>query len=350
MKKILVIEDNKEVRENIAEILQLSDYESITAENGKIGVEKALKEIPDLILCDVMMPELDGFGVLRILSNNVKTMDIPFIFLTAKTEKEDFRKGMGLGADDYITKPFDDVDLFNAIEIRLKKSERLKQPFERTSDGLTSFFNEARANKELEKLSRDREVRKFRKKEIIYEEGEYPKFLYFIISGKVKIYKTNELGKEYIIDIHTGGDFVGYLPLIKEHKHTDSAAALEDSEICLILKDDFYSLIFNNRDFSAKFIRMLAQEVTEIEDQLINLAYNSVRRKVASALISLHRKYERDGKSHISILREDLASLVGTAKETVIRTLSDFKDEGLIAIEDNEIIVLNEEKLIGLPN
>ena len=95
---------------------------------------------------------------------------------------------------------------------------------------------------------------------------------------------------------------------------------------------------------------MLAQEVSEIEDQLINLAYNSVRRKVASALITLHRKYEQDGKSRISILREDLASLVGTTKETVIRTLSDFKDEELIAIEDNEIIVLNEEKLIKLPN
>ena len=100
MKKILVIEDNQDVRENLAEILSLSGYEAITAENGKIGVEKAQKEDPDLILCDIMMPELDGYGVLHILSRQQKTADIPFVFLTAKAEKEDFRKGMSLGGDD----------------------------------------------------------------------------------------------------------------------------------------------------------------------------------------------------------------------------------------------------------
>ncbi len=92
MKKILIIEDNFDVRENLAEILELSDYKAITAENGKIGVEKALIEVPDLILCDVMMPELDGYGVLNILGKKTKTAEIPFIFLTAKTERNDFRK------------------------------------------------------------------------------------------------------------------------------------------------------------------------------------------------------------------------------------------------------------------
>ena len=124
MKKILIIEDNPDVRENTAEILELSNYEVVTAENGKEGVKAASEELPDLIICDVMMPELDGFGVLRILSQNPVTATIPFIFLTARTEKSDFRKGMSLGADDYITKPFDDVDLLNAIEIRLKKHEK----------------------------------------------------------------------------------------------------------------------------------------------------------------------------------------------------------------------------------
>lgn len=106
MKKILVIEDNLEVRENLEEILELYGYDVETAENGKIGVHKALEKQPDLILCDVMMPELDGFGVLNILSRKDKTNGIPFVFLTAKSEKEDWRRGMNLGADDYITKPF----------------------------------------------------------------------------------------------------------------------------------------------------------------------------------------------------------------------------------------------------
>ena len=127
MKKILVIEDNTEVRENIEEILELSDYQVISAENGKIGVEKALKETPDLILCDVMMPELDGFGVLHILAKKPATADIPFIFLTAKAEKSDFRKGMNLGADDYITKPFTEDELISAIESRIAKASILKE-------------------------------------------------------------------------------------------------------------------------------------------------------------------------------------------------------------------------------
>ena len=130
MKKILVIEDNPDVRENLAEILELSGYKVSTAQDGKVGVSIANKEDLDLILCDVMMPELDGYGVLRILNRNPKTSGIPFIFLTAKSEKTDFRKGMGLGADDYITKPFDDVDLLDAIEMRLKKSDKIKSAFD----------------------------------------------------------------------------------------------------------------------------------------------------------------------------------------------------------------------------
>ena len=117
--KILIIEDNPDVRENVAEILELSGYRVSTAENGKIGVQLASKEQPNLIICDVMMPELDGFGVLHILSKNPKTDSIPFIFLTAKAEKVDFRKGMNLGADDYITKPFDHKELFKVTSKRI---------------------------------------------------------------------------------------------------------------------------------------------------------------------------------------------------------------------------------------
>ena len=144
----------------------------VTAENGKIGAAKAMEIIPDLILCDIMMPELDGFGVLRILSNQPSTMDIPFIFLTAKTEKEDFRRGMGLGADDYITKPYDDVQLLDTLEIRLKKSTRIKNSFEKSGAGLQRFIDEAKAQKEFDRLSENREARKYHKKDLIYEVGQ----------------------------------------------------------------------------------------------------------------------------------------------------------------------------------
>src|SRR5688572_5046674 len=128
-KKILLIEDNKDMRENTAEILGLSQYKVFTAKNGKEGVELAQKEKPDLIICDIMMPVLDGYGVLHLLSKNPETAGIPFIFLTAKAERSDMRKGMEMGADDYVTKPFDDIELMNAIESRLKKAELVKKEF-----------------------------------------------------------------------------------------------------------------------------------------------------------------------------------------------------------------------------
>jgi DNA-binding NarL/FixJ family response regulator len=123
MKRILVIEDEPEMRRNIIALLRFSSYEPIAAENGRAGVEAARQTKPDLILCDVMMPELDGYGVLKALQADTKLACIPFIFLTAKGEKDDLRSGMDLGADDYLTKPVANADLVRAIEARLRRAE-----------------------------------------------------------------------------------------------------------------------------------------------------------------------------------------------------------------------------------
>ncbi len=349
MKKILIIEDNLEVRENVAEILELSNFEVFTAENGKIGVQLANQEKPDLIICDVMMPELDGFGVLHILSKKPQTASIPFIFLTAKAEKADFRKGMNLGADDYITKPFDDSELLDAIEIRLKKSAAHQEVFNKTEEGFRTFINEAKAQKEMEKLSADRVEKSYRKKDAIFTEGDFPNQLYYINSGKVKIAKANEDGKEYVITIRKSGDFIGYLALMQNERYQISAYALEDTSISLIPKKDFFTLLHGNRDVSNKFIKMLSDNILEKEEQLLSLAYNSVRKRVAEALARLHSEYKIEGRvnTEIVILREDLANMVGTAKETVIRTLADFKEEELVKIKGSRITILN---LHGLEN
>ena len=130
MKKILVIEDEPEMRRNITTLLRYYDYEPIAAENGRVAVETARREKPDLILCDVMMPELDGYGVLHALQSDASLARIPFIFLTAKGEKDDLRSGMNLGADDYLTKPVVNADLVRAIESRLRRSEQqMKREF-----------------------------------------------------------------------------------------------------------------------------------------------------------------------------------------------------------------------------
>ncbi|HLG34390.1 MAG TPA: response regulator [Bacteroidia bacterium] len=352
MKTILLIEDNKEMRENTAEILELASYKVYTAKNGKEGVELAQKEKPDLIICDIMMPVLDGYGVLHLLAKNVDTAGIPFIFLTAKAERGDFRKGMEMGADDYVTKPFDDIELLKAIESRLKKSDMMKKEFSKDIEGLSEFIASAKGIEDLKKLSEERDVHTYRKKEIIYDEGNYPKGISFIIKGKVKSYRTHELGKEFITGLYKEGDFFGYLALLEDGKYTDSAMTLDDSEICLIPKEDFFALIYKNAEVSRRFIRMLSDNLHEKEEQLLNLAYNSVRKRVAEALITLHSRYKKESepKFTISISREDLANLAGTATETTIRTLSDFKEEGLLEIKGGTITLLNNEKLAKMRN
>ncbi len=345
MKTIAIIEDNHDVRENLAEILELSGYKCTTAENGKLGVKMVKEQMPDLILCDVMMPELDGFGVLKILNNEPELMHIPFMFLTAKAEKSDFRKGMGLGADDYITKPYDDVELLEAIEMRLSKSSKLQQ-VDNSDHGVRLFFDIAKGEKELSQLSFDREVRTFQKRDVIYSEGQYPKWLYYIVEGQVKTVQTNEFNKDLVTKVYGTGDFFGFVPLLNDKVYSDSALTLDNTVLRLIPIEDFKILLFNNRDFAAKFISMLALHADHNESQLIDLAYSSVRKKVANALLTLEEKSQN---GMIKVMREDIASMAGTAKETTIRTLSDFKNEGLIEIQSSHISILDSSALHDMP-
>src|SRR6185436_17824167 len=142
--KIVVIEDSIEVSESIASILKLGSYEVYTANNGKIGIELVQQNQPDLILCDIMMPDLDGYGVLHLLSKDPVTANIPFIYLTAKTDQRDFRMGMNLGADDYITKPFDGLELLKVIELRLKKNDLIKTTFQNNIADIDDFFSKTK--------------------------------------------------------------------------------------------------------------------------------------------------------------------------------------------------------------
>ncbi|WP_035609722.1 response regulator transcription factor [Haloferula sp. BvORR071] len=128
MKTILIIEDEPEMRRNLATILRLEQYNTLTAENGQVGIEMLKSQTPDIILCDVMMPELDGYGVLKEVRSLPATEATPFIFLTAKGEKPDIRSGMNLGADDYLTKPVAKTDLLSAIKTRLERARQAAVP------------------------------------------------------------------------------------------------------------------------------------------------------------------------------------------------------------------------------
>jgi len=339
------------MRENTAEMLELAKYKVITAENGKIGVKLAQNEKPDLIICDIMMPELDGYGVLHVLGKDATTAGIPFIFLSAKAEKNDQRLGMSMGADDYLTKPFEHTELLHAVEVRLKKNEILRSEFTRTAEGLNEFFKEARGTDSLKELSDNKEKRAYRKKDNIYTEGNHPKGVFFITKGKVKTCKSNEEGKELVTGLYKEGDFMGYTALLEDIPYSDVAVVMEDAEAVIIPKDEFFSLLYTNRDVAGKFIKILSGNVAEMENNLVRLAYNSVRKRLAEALLTLQKKYATEPeKLDMALSREDLAGMVGTATETVTRTLSDFKDEGLISIKGRNIAILTPDKLMRMKN
>jgi CRP-like cAMP-binding protein/CheY-like chemotaxis protein len=349
MKKILLIEDNEIIRENTAEILELAGYAVRTAENGKMGVELALQEVPHLVICDISMPVLDGFGVLHIFNKTENLAGVPFIFLTAKTERSDFRKGMELGADDYITKPFQEIELLNAIESRLKKMEQFKQAGS-SAEKWDNFVKEANSHYNLQLMSDDRKIYPYKKKQIIYSEGNDPSKLFYLKKGKVKTCKINADGKEFVTGIYKDGDFFGYLALIEGKPYEESALVLEDAELALIPREDFMNLLYKNLSVAEQFIQMLANNVAEKETQLLGMAYDSLRKRVADALLFLNQKYKTDSQSTVAIQisRDDLAAIVGTATESLIRMLSEFKQDKLIEIVDNKIVIINERKLQSL--
>jgi CheY-like chemotaxis protein/CRP-like cAMP-binding protein len=351
MTKILLVEDNNEIRENTGEILELAGYKVVMATNGKEGYETAVKEAPDLIVCDIMMPVLDGYGLLHLLLKNDALKSTPFIFLTAKTERFDFRKGMEMGADDYITKPFTDIELLNAIESRLEKL-KIQKEHANASKNLNEFFDEIKNEDALGKLTDSVIINHYKKKQRIYSEGNHPHSLYYLNSGKIRTYKINEIGKELTISLYNEGDFFGYNALLENSVYKENAETLEESEIGTIGRQDFEILINNNKKVAQKFIKLLAHNVSEKEEQLINLAYNSLRKRVADSIITLSKKYKGSGNPDfiIHISREDLAHIAGTTTESLIRTLSDFKSEKLIEAEAGYVKILNEKKLLQMLN
>lgn len=349
MKKILLVEDNEDIRDNTGEILELANYEVYSAADGKEGFQIAQKVLPDIIICDIMMPVLDGYGLLHLLQKNEQLKNIPFIFLTAKSERLDFRKGMELGADDYLTKPFTDLELMNAIEMRLKKKEAEVLQAQPAAVEAQIDVDDQHT---LEKLMEEMSYSHFKKKQRVYAEGTNPHYLFYLKSGKVRTYKTNDAGKELTVGLYNAGEFFGYFALIENTVYKENAETMESCEIGTISKHDFENVVTRNKETATKFIRLLAEKVTEKEEQLINLAYNSLRKRVANAILFLYRKYkaEENDSYLIQISREDLAHIAGTTTESLIRTISDFKNEKLISTESGSMKVLNEKKLAEMVN
>ena len=340
MKKVLLIEDNEDFRLNTTEILELNDYDVITAANGVEGIEKAVLTKPDIIICDVMMPQMDGYGVINILTKNPETSSIPFIFLTAKAEKSDIRKGMNLGADDYLLKPFDEQSLINSIETRIARNQKIKAQILQAFVGKSVDIDEADKHQDIRSLLEQKKSKTFKSKEELYREGDFPHYIYHVNAGKIKCQKTDSYGKTFVTQIINEGEFFGYMPILEGAEHHESALALDDTEVTIIPKEDFTKLISNNREVANHFFKLLSGNIKEKEEKLLQLAYAPVKERIARALLNL----SKDTKT-INISRDDLANIVGTAKESLVRNLSSFKSEGIISSSGREIVVHKPEEL-----
>lgn len=347
MNKILFIEDDTVVRENTAELLELSGYEVVTGANGKTGVDLAKKELPDIIICDIMMPEMDGYSVLQTLANDQSTRHIPFIFLSAKTEHKDIRRGMDLGADDYLTKPFEEEELISAIESRLAKVAILnklreteqKKPQSDTRDKKISSLDELRA------VMKNYDLQTFRPGETIYEEGKQGNYFFLVERGVVKSHRMDQYGKELITSIYKEGDFFGDTSFNKPAAYEEYATAMEDTKVYAVTKEELKKILISNNRITLDLIEVLGENISGIKEQLLEMAYGSVRKKAARTILLFSQKIRRYPTQSIRISRSDLAGVAGMASESLIRTLSDFKKEGLIAIEGRNIRILDLEAL-----
>ncbi|HET9431679.1 MAG TPA: Crp/Fnr family transcriptional regulator, partial [Chitinophagaceae bacterium] len=225
----------------------------------------------------------------------------------------------------------------------------LHKKYAASGKGLSELANDLRANGMLPLDLDNYSSETYSKKQVIYSEGKRPRFLYYIVKGKVKGFKTNEDGKEYITDLYSDKDFLGYPSLIEEKNYEDTTVALEETEIIQIPRDDFQQMMVGDITVATKFIKIITQNVKEKEERLVNLAYSSLRKRVAKSLVDIHSKFNAEGQSgSIEISRDDIAHYVGTATESLIRTLSDFKSEKLIEIKDGKITIPDPAKLKNL--
>jgi DNA-binding response OmpR family regulator len=342
MKTILIIEDDTALLENTAELLELENFKVLTASNGADGVRLATINIPDLIVCDIMMPKQDGYTVLKKLSLNKTTQNIPFIFLSAKTERKEIRLGMDLGADDYITKPFENEELISSINSRLAKAKLLNKTTAPLDQGKYKDLND------LKNYFDDYgELSNYTKGDIIYQEGDRANKVFLVLKGLIKTHKMDQNGKELITAIQKPDDFIGFTSFVDNNTYEESATVVEDVELAVIYKNALKELLAESSNLSLELMNVLTANLSITKDQLLQMAYSSVQRKTARTILQFAEVLDRGLLGEIKISRNDLASVAGIAPESLIRTLSSFKKKGFVEIEGRNIKIL---KLVELQN
>ena len=364
MKTILLVGFNDESRMHITEVLQMASYTIVHTRTGREAVGVAVREHPDLVMCSMESESFDAYGLLRMLNSNRATSGIPCILYGVFTAQSEIRRAMESGADDVLERNCSDAGMLGAVSARLLRFRDRNQSGERHNDvSLGEKLHDSvehdssfvRSNVsdgiDVSLLQKHGRMKRFKKNETIYTEESTPHAVYYLVRGKIKTYRTHELGKEYITGLYAEGQFFGHIAALEDKVHTDAARALDESDIIVVPNSEFLTVLLHSAVMSQRFLRMLADELDSKDDSLVKLAYNSVRKRVADALLSLERQYHvTPDPFHITISRENLANLAGTATETTIRTLHDFKEEKLIDIKGSTIQILNLEKLKSMRN
>ena len=353
MKKILFIQDQEHQEDSIRQLLELSNYLVHVAGDGRDGIGMALRERPDLILCDVHVTSVDGYGVIHALQQYPETRGIPVILLTPMEEKDDFRKAMEAGADDFLARPFEGIELLRAVDACLdRRHKRMSGDHGAAATPAGQAVIGGANEQGNDWRPEEQDVRSYKKRTMLYTEGQRASQVWYVVSGKVKTYMVHMDGKELITGIFGPGDCVGYIAAVHGGGYTDNAQVIEESALVVISRPEFLRLMSGDPAFVRQVIKWLSRSNRAQESGLLNLAYSSLRKKVANGILSLYDSFrkELDGKSFISVSRENLAAIIGSAPESLTRTLSDFRKERLVEVADGRIYVLDEHRLRNLVN
>ncbi|MGB3755948.1 MAG: EAL domain-containing response regulator [Rivularia sp. (in: cyanobacteria)] len=286
MTKILVIEDQESVRENILDLLEAENFETLAAANGKIGVDLAVAEVPDLILCDLMMPNIDGYEVLKLLNSQAITATIPFLFLTARTAKSDVRKGMELGADDYLTKPFTRSELLNAIVSRLEKQTEDIKYISKSNNTSTRFLPELQILKSS--LLRTLAKRKLREFQVHYQPIVETRFGSIVGAESLVRWQSSELGLISPAELIPLAESTGLIIPIGEwliHNVCNQTKIWQDAGY-----KDFYTTInisinqLIQPDFVAKLLKSLAENDLHPSSLELEITEGAIEQDVNTAI------------------------------------------------------------------
>ncbi|MEL7532552.1 MAG: response regulator [Bacteroidota bacterium] len=341
MPSILLIEDNLSIRDSMAEILELSGYKIFKASNGKAGLTMAREKMPDLIICDVMMPELDGFGVLSLLAKDPNTQNIPFIFLTSKMEGHDLRKGMNLGADDYLTKPFELSELLQTIELRLQKANARQVPLQKQTVSSPNNSVE-KYQKQFEAWTQQFEERIFSPNQILFDAGRHPIFLYYLTSGIAILQQEASLDRAFIRQLQCPPSLLGFEAFCSQQAHSEQAIALNQVRARPIAVKDFNQYLQNEPQLMRYFLQLLAANSLAQQKLQAAYAFASVRKKVALSLLRIHKLI---GDQEIDLSRERLASFACVSRGALMRVLAEFREDALISTENTKLSILDVDSL-----